>query len=166
VTLALSKTYEEAASFLEDRFSKYLEVGPEPALVRAAYDYDPYNFGGKFPALSVEEVGSSYEGASDRSKLPGTMLLAVRIYDVALSRQSTTTEKWRDGRAQAKRRCREVWGAWLEQLNNDKELRKLVRAAEPLTTEAGDADALGNSRLDETGRHVLWTHRANLRVLL
>jgi len=165
--------YAEAVAWLEDRFSGYLKTKAEdpPGPLAASFDYDPFIFGGKFPAQSVEdESGASYRGGSDRSQLPGTIPMAVRFYDVSLHLKRKvgpdgTLEVRRDARSAAKRRCRELFEAWYEALRSDRELSKKVQSVEVVLLEAGDADAFGNERIDDTGTNVLWCLLAHVEVV-
>lgn len=157
--LAHTMNYDEGSSFLEERFSGYLPVGEEE-LLKASYAFDPYHFGGLFPAQSVEEDGSTYEGASDRSRLPGAMLFSVRFYYPSMPVRGE-----RDGRAEAKSITRKLHGAWREAMLSDLDLRRLIRDVRITTTEAGDVDAMGGSRTDERGESILWMHRSVVQVM-
>lgn len=172
MSLATEMGYAEAVAWLEDRFSKYLgkktDVPPGP--LAASFDYDPFIFGGKFPVQSVEdESGASYRGGSDKSRLPGMIPIAVRFYDVSLKLKrrpgpNGVLEVGRDARSEAKRRCRDLFSLWYEELRKDREMKRLS-SVEVVLLEAGDADAFGNERIDETGKNVLWCLKASVEVM-
>lgn len=161
MTLTRTMKYDEAASFLEERFSEYLALRPAGPLA-ARHAYDPANPGARFPLLSVVEIGSTGTRSSSNGRLPEVMVLSVKVYDVSLSRSGSI---WKDGTAEAKRRTRAVHALWREVFLADRELHSLVRRAEIISTEQGDADALGNPRLDEKGANVLWVHQTNVRIV-
>lgn len=160
--------HHEAASHLEERFAGYVKLTKDGGPLAASYDHDRHIFGGRFPAQTVEEIsGASYEGQTMRSNLPGTMPFAVRFYDVALKGRLTDQgfqhgERATDGRGQAKATTRAIFELWHEALKKDTDLG--AQRVVVTTTELGDADALGNPLIDETGTNMLFVFRANLLV--
>lgn len=167
----MRRDYHEAASFLEDRFSRYVALKTEdpPGPLAARYDHDRHVFGNKFPALTVEEVsGASYEGQTQASRLPGTMPFAVRVYHPAMKGRLTEAgfqpgQNPKDARGEAKAVTRAVYAAWYEAFHDD--ARRLgAQRAWVASTELGDSDALGNPMIDETGTNLLFVFRANLLV--
>lgn len=161
MTYAVEKRYDEAALLLKTRFSEYVDLVADDGPLAARYPYDPYVFGGDFPALGVSKVSSSGPPNTQRSRLPGQMLFAVRVYDVSLSRAGQgPSAGWEDARDQAERRTDEVHGLWREAFDADREIRKKVGDWYVESTESGDMDSLGRSRRDETRGNILWVHRA------
>lgn len=167
----IRRDYHEAASFLEDRFSRYVPLKTEdPAGPLAArYDHDRHVFGNRFPALTVEEVsGATYEGQTQASNLPGFMPFALRVYAVAMKGRMTELgfdhgRDPKDARGQAKNLTRSVYALWYEAFREDAKNLGVQRAW-VATTELGDADSLGNPMIDETGTNMLFVFRANVMV--
>lgn len=174
--LALEWEYAEAAELLEGRFAAYLDPVADEDL-KAAYDHDRYLFGRDdaigvanpdekfFPALTVEEVSSLAE-PEKKSGLPERMLFVVRVYHPSLHGRllNDSFQVSRDARGDAKRVTRRVFGRWRKAFHEDKSLRRAVESTAILETESGDADRLGNLRISESGRSVLWVHRATIEV--
>lgn len=166
--------YAEACAFLEEHLSNLLPIQSEDAdaLLQKRFDFDPWIFGGNFPVLTVEEEsGATYRNKTDRSHLPAVIPVAIRIYDIALALARRplpdgSLEVKRDARAQAKRRCRTLWGEFYKNLRKDPRIGNQVMMVDVVTVEAGDADALGNPRIDDTGTNVLWCLKATLEVTM
>ncbi len=170
VEFSQHKRYDEAAAWLEQRFAGYLKTKEQGGPLAAAYDHDRHIFGGKFPALTAEEIsGATYDDQTQRSKLPGIMPFAVRIYKPALKGRlkpdGVTFDIKTDARGEAKAECRRLWGLWYEEFRADRLLKKIVQRVRIAATEQGDADALGNPLIDDTGQNVLYVFRANLEVI-
>lgn len=166
------RNYHEAASFLEERFSRYVALKSDdpPGPLAARYDHDRHVFGG-FPALTVEEVsGASYEGQTQMPNLPATIPFAVRIYAVAMKGRMTELgfdpgPEPKDARGEAKTLTRSIYASWYAAF--DKDRRRLgVREARVATIEIGDSDALGNPMIDLTGTNMLFVFRANVLVTI
>ncbi len=167
----IKRDYHGAASFLEDRFSRYvgLKTDTPPGPLAARYDHDRHMFASKFPALTVEEVsGATYEGQTQASHLPGFMPFALRIYAPSLKGRLTEggfqpNQGARDARGEAKNLTRSVYALWYEAFRKD---AKNLGAQRVWVTsiEIGDADALGNPMIDETGTNMLFVFRANVMV--
>ena len=161
------KDYHWAASFFEDRFSKYLALKEDGGPLAATYDHARHVFGNKFPAQTAEEVsGATYDDQTKRSMLPGRMPFVVCWYKPALKGRAADAGfvVERDAKGEAKRECRALYALWYEAFRGDALLRKVVQRAHVTSTEQGDADALGNPLIDETGRNVLHVFRANIEV--
>jgi hypothetical protein len=169
--------HHTAATLLEERFAGYVPVGPfgepEITLLGASYAYDAHVFGGVFPALTFEEAsGATFEGRTDRSRLPARWPFSGRVYAPAVIGVRVVDGEIKfddatDARASAMHDCRKVFAYWHEALRRDLRggLRHLVQDAAVTNVEMGDADALGNPLLDESGENVLMCYRWTVEVV-
>lgn len=127
-----------------------------------ARDYQPYFFGGKFPAIGVDVVRSEgpsqYMDAPDR---PAQLVAQVMIYQPALPvRGSQTAQDDRTG--VAKRNTRRIRGLFLAALFDER--NPLSERTTVVESRGGSYDDVGNPVMDERGNNILWVDRSELHI--
>lgn len=164
--------YDGLISFLETRLSTYLTPedisDPPDGVPRAAYDHFPFHFSGKFPALGAAHLSDEGRSAMDESEdCPGIVDIGIRFYNPSLVKKSGRAA-FKDGRVQAQRKTRQLFGAWRKKLNADHDLRSQCLGIELGPVEQGDHDRLGNPFwLPEVGgTTVLWVLTVTVRFYL
>lgn len=170
--LALYSYPGDALADLEERFVSYLDVdGENPAGLARALTFEPIIWGGNFPVLSVEGASTSYGGGgSDKQRIPGSLQLFVRAWSPALRSPASldapnALSGATDGRQEAKQITRRIHDYWQEAFHTDRTLRSRVSDMRISSTDSGDVDRFGQSRIDETARNILWAHTATIEII-
>lgn len=137
-------------------------VSPTDDDPKFARDYQPYFFGGKFPAIGVDVVRS--EGASryvDVPDRPGSLVAQVMIYQPALPvRGSQTAQDDRTG--PAKKNTRRIRGLFMATLFDER--NPLSSRTTVVESRGGSYDDVGNPVMDERGNNILWVDRSELQI--
>ena len=127
-----------------------------------ARDYQPYFFGGQFPAIGVDVIRS--EGASqyvDSPDRPAGLIAQVMIYQEALSVRVGQSQQ-DDRTGPAKKNTRRIRGLFLEALFDERNpLSERTRVVE---SRGGSYDDVGNPVMDERGQSLLWVDRSELEI--
>lgn len=127
-----------------------------------ARDYQPYFFGGKFPAIGVDVVRS--EGASqymDAPDRPGSLVAQVMIYQPALPvRGSQTAQDDRTG--PAKKNTRRIRGQFMAALFDERS--PFFERTRVVESRGGSYDDVGTPIMDERGNNILWVDRSELQI--
>lgn len=127
-----------------------------------ARDYQPYFFGGSFPAIGVDvirsEGASQYQDAPDR---PGLVTAQVMIYQPALPNRNTIGHS-DDRTGPAKRNTRRIRGLFLAALFDERNpLSERTRVVE---SRGSSTDDVGTQIVDERGQNILWVDRSELEI--
>ena len=130
--------------------------------LKFARDYQPYFFGGAFPATGVDvirsEGASNYVDAPDR---PGVLIAQVMIYQEALSVR-VGQSKQDDRTGPAKKNTRRIRGLFLEALFDER--NPLCERTRVIESRGGSYDDVGNPVMDERGNTILWVDRSELQI--
>lgn len=160
----------ELAAFLEKRFAGYIEPvrNPEDGDVAEAHTWFPTIFG-RFggPVVGVAELYSEGRSAlSDHPGMPGLVAIGWRAHYPSLTRPQGG--KWKDGREEARDRCRPVADRFREALLSDEWLAARVEDVRVARTEAADHDRMGNPYQDlaREGTSIIWVHAVTVEILL
>lgn len=127
-----------------------------------ARDYQPYFFGGKFPAIGVDVVRSEGDSRyADMPHLPGTLVAQVMVYQPALPARGAHNAK-DDRTGPAKRNTRRIRGLFLAALFDERQpLSDHVRVVE---SRGGSYDDVGNPVFDERAQNLLFVDRTELEI--
>lgn len=160
----------ELAAFLEKRFAGYIESARNPGEgdIAEANTWFPTVFG-RFggPVVGVSELYSEGRSAlSDHPRMPGLIAVGWRAHYPSLTRLAGG--KWKDGREEARDRCRPVADRFREALLSDEWLEARVEEVRVGRSEAADHDRMGNPYQDlaSEGKSIIWVHAVTVEILL
>lgn len=160
---------EKSRGQLEDAIERRLAeiartlIGTQKDSLKAAYDYQPAFFGGKFPALGIGITatrGSSR--AQDFPNRPAQVEAQVFVFDVSMPMRGPRSKE-EDREGTARKRTRRIRDAFIEAAFRDEELRPFVEVAE---SRGGDINDIGEPITDEKGEYgnLLWLDRTDLVI--
>lgn len=157
--------YDEVVSEIT---SFLVSLAPEEVSAEATHNgYEPFYFGGLYPAISAFEQGSEeFPKQVDASLQPGIIDVGLRFYLLSMTADEDASP--RAGAQREARRLHSVWRANLyNRLSENSTMEGRVHSVQIAATESADINRLGYAMaVDFDTNNYLWVHHSDVRIYL
>jgi hypothetical protein len=166
---------DELAEYLEDRLLSYLpeQDEPEDGEIAKSVSWFPSVFPwNRWPVQGTSELYQDGRARlSDVPTMPGVIAIGWRVHAISLvgkRNPSGSLVITKEGRQEARDKCRMVFANWRQAFLGDIELEKQTNGLVVGRAESGDKDRHGTfyEEVTSVGTRIIWIHQCEALIYL